>query len=215
MEPKTFDKLAGQWNKFRLAPSHVLTLLPQPIYSSIVLDAGCANGRNSVFFAQKARKVYGIDSSKKMLEFAEKNSKQFPNIDFRQQDVRKMLFENDFFTHAYCLATIHLLKTTQDQLLALKELHRVLKKGGVLCVSVWNFFQPKFSDLKKSKEMNYFIDWRTPNGVEHRFYHFFTQKELEALVKKAGFKKIESFYEKNGEKTKKNGAANLLLTAVK
>ncbi len=150
-----------------------------------------------------------------MLKLAKQNASGCKNVFFKRADVRKLPFENNFFDSTYCLATLHLIPRASGRLKAMREFHRVLKQNGFLCLTAWNFHQKKFSSLKPIKSMNFPIGWTIDGKKVKRVYHFFQKTELISLAKQAGFKKIKCFYEKNGLRHAKKGAANLVLTATK
>jgi SAM-dependent methyltransferase len=74
---------------------------------------------------------------------------------------------------------------------ALKELWRVLKPGGEAFITVWNKWQPKFWLKKK----NLMVPWKSQDKTLYRYYYLFSYRELEKLVRKAGFEVIKSFPE--------------------
>ena len=108
----------------------------------------------------------------------------------------------------YCVAVLHHLKTLRERKKALSEFRRVLKKKGLLFLSVWNFYQKKFASLGRKR--NAFVKWTAKSGKSiNRFYHFFEEKELRKLAEESGFRVEKLFFEKDGEEYEKLGAKNL------
>jgi SAM-dependent methyltransferase len=90
------------------------------------------------------------------------------------------------------VATYHHIQGENGRLHALRELHRVLKPDGEAFITVWNRWQPKF--WLRGKEIE--VPWRTGEDTLYRYYYLFSYGEIEKLIKKAGFKLIESLPEK-------------------
>lgn len=152
-----------------------------PAHNMNILDAGCAFGRDTALFASKGLKPVGVDMSDKLLARA---NDLYPDIDFREMDVRQLEFEGGQFAGIWCsMVLLHL--TDRDIKLALKEFMRVLDHDGVLYVS--------FKEGSGTKE---FVEGFSAN--QSRFYNFKTIASCEALLKQCGFviKKSYIFNEK-------------------
>ena len=123
-------------------------------------------------------------------------SQKYPKTSFRTEDGLSLSFPDNFFDKVYSIAVLHQIPSLEFRLHFLQQIKRVLKPGGLLVLTVWKFHQPrewylllKYTLLKiigKSK-----LDWKDifqPWGEKvNRFYHSFSSKELDNLVKKAGF----------------------------
>ncbi len=163
-----------------------------------VLDSGCGNGRYYPLFKEKQVEYIGIDSSKKLIELTKE---RYPEADFRVEDALKLSFNDNYFNAVYSIAVLHHIPSKELRLQFLNEAKRVLKPGGLLILTVWNFHQikelfllVKYTLLKligKSK-----LDWKDifePWGKKaQRYYHWFSKRELGKSVKEAGFE-IEKF----------------------
>jgi ubiquinone/menaquinone biosynthesis C-methylase UbiE len=97
-----------------------------------ILDAGVGTGRNIPFYPRDAR-VVGIDTSPAMLARAERRRTQSPArvVELKQMDVTALAFATDTFdaavsTFLFCVLSDEL------QVLALRELSRVVKQGGAI-----------------------------------------------------------------------------------
>lgn len=139
-------------------------------------------------------KVIGIDFSEKMLEIARK---KHPGIEFIQADITNLPLENESFD--LCIISFGL-RNIENMERVLKEIHRVLKPGGI------------FINLdlgKPNKFFNFFLKpymylWITFLG---KFFHgdetpykylavsnetFPSQKELVEIFRQIGFSGIKN-----------------------
>ena len=97
-----------------------------------LLDIGCGHGKITAELAKflPKGKAVGIDSSKNMIDLAEKNfpAKDHPNLSFLAMDARKLTFQDEF-DRAFSNAALH---WVLDQISVLKGVQRSLKSGGKL-----------------------------------------------------------------------------------
>jgi len=159
-----------------------------------ILDLGCGNGRWFELFQEKKVDYIGVDFSEKLLEIAKRI---YPRAKFQVADALILPFPKNYFDKIYSIAVFHQIPSQQLRLEFLKEANRVLKPGGLLILSVWKF-QPikeiflllKYTILKILGQSKLdFKDVFEPWGKKiERYYHCFSQEELENLVKKADFK---------------------------
>ncbi len=104
------------------------------ITNKIILEAGCGDG----FFIknllkQKPKKIIGIDISEWLLEYAKQEIKS-DKVEFYQMDLRKKLdFENNIFD---IVVSYNVLQEIKDISTPLREMTRVLKKGGKMIISI-------------------------------------------------------------------------------
>ena len=63
-----------------------------------ILDAGCGNGRHSIFFAEQGLNVWGIDISKEAIEVANvRLAKLGLEANLKVGDVEKLPFKREYF----------------------------------------------------------------------------------------------------------------------
>jgi ubiquinone/menaquinone biosynthesis C-methylase UbiE len=101
------------------------------------LDAGCGGGRGSILMAQcGAKEVVGVDFSTTNIESCRKRAAQkgFTNMTFLQHSLIELPFEDESFDIVWCNGV---LMHTIDPDTGLKEITRVLKKGGHLWLYVY------------------------------------------------------------------------------
>ncbi|MHB2036376.1 MAG: class I SAM-dependent methyltransferase [Nitrososphaerales archaeon] len=107
--------------------------------NSKVLDVGTGFGSNTIFLAKnlpKGSKIWTIDPSGEVLEnvkkkFVQENPDSQIPIQFVQASAAKLDFQNDFFDAIISVMVLH---HVEDLRVALKELLRVLSRGGRLLI---------------------------------------------------------------------------------
>lgn len=151
-----------------------------------LLDAGCGNGRLAKYLSDSKIEYIGVDNNRSLLKIA---GKENPDIQFKFGDVAKLPFPAGSFDVVCCIAVLHHLPGAKLQLKALRELKRVLKKDGVLIITVWNLWQKKYRKYIDRKTHEALIPWGAEKKVQ-RFYHAFTKAEFKRLIKRAGFSSI-------------------------
>jgi ubiquinone/menaquinone biosynthesis C-methylase UbiE len=145
-EKVIFSKLRGSFNNYK------------------VLDIGVGAGRTAAFLLKEVQEYYGVDYASEMIEACKK---KFPDHEksFSVCDAKDMrVFKDEYFD--FILFSFngidHL--NAMDRIKALKEIYRLLKKGGIFCFSSHNLnyasklIMPSFSfdpvsfarNLKKS-----------------------------------------------------------------
>lgn len=203
-----FNLISKDWNAHRKEESLIFKAFTTFISKGTrVLDAGCGNGRNLSGLTTYFQQVYGIDSSRELMNLALLNNEKLVErgkLVLSVQDFNQTFFEDNFFDCVIGVASFHHSKNLEETLL---EVKRILKPRGQLFFSLWNYYQPNF--FEKGKEQ--LVKW----GEVKRYYHFYEEEEVIKLVEKH-FKISNSFYENKGEKTDdKFKAKNFMVCAVK
>lgn len=143
-----------------------------------VLDAGCGSGRDTGLFNEKGFKVTGLDISRNLLEEAKK---RYKGIDFVEGDMLKLPFKDNTFDATWAHAAIVHFEEDGQVKMALSELHRTLKSGGVVHILV----RAKKKDDSKTEVITDSI------SKSDRFYRNFTAEEMTNLMSDIGFTDIE------------------------
>jgi SAM-dependent methyltransferase len=145
-----------------------------------ILDVGCNTGQYTTLFDALGYKMVGVDLSDIAVNLAKENAKSLNlKIDYLHADVEKleMLNENTFDG----VVSFSALRYLSGLKVALQQIYRVTKKGGVVTLDFPNRHCPWFNILK-----NYF-------GVgNHVNDHFYTTKEMAAIFAEAGFSGFEA-----------------------
>lgn len=105
----------------------------------VVLDAGCGSGNISFYLAKKVRKVIGLDANQEAIVFAQSQTKQkkLTNTVFKRANLKKIAFKDSYFTRVILFEVVeHLNEKDYSKIFA--EIHRVMKPGGLLYLTVPN-----------------------------------------------------------------------------
>lgn len=154
--------------------NEVLSLV-KPVKGN-VLDVGCHGGTftERVLTKTISQSIYGVDISHSAIELIKK---KIPTGNFKVASAEKLPYKNNFFEAVVCL---EVLEHVDHPDLAIKEIGRVLKKGGYAILLVptdnklfrWVWFLWTM----------YYPVWR------HAHVQSFSGNYLEKLVKGAGLK---------------------------
>ncbi len=159
-----------------------------------VLDLGCGNGRYYETVKGKRVDYIGVDNSERLIKLAQRKN---PGVKFQTADAFNLPFSNNYFDKVYSIAVLHHMPSKKFRSQFLKEAKRVLKQRGLLILTVWKFYGKKkvFLSFKYTilkligKSKLDFKDIFEPWGKKtERYYHWFSKRELENLVKREGFK---------------------------
>ncbi len=105
-----------------------------------ILDAGCGEGRNLIYFFQNNYEVYGIDknfSALRMLKIQGKMlSENFNPENFIQGDLILPPYKDDFFDFILCISVLHFVESETQFYMILDQLLRILKTDGILFLSM-------------------------------------------------------------------------------
>lgn len=99
---------------------------------SSVLDIGCGDGYGSYKLYKSGYKVTGMDISTEMITWAKKRI-HMDELNFLQGDVGNLPFGNNSMDG---MMAINVLEWTEFPATVLKELYRVLKTDGLVCVGI-------------------------------------------------------------------------------
>ena len=103
-----------------------------------VIDIGCGDGKRLLQIAEEFNiNGFGIDKSSSRISSAKSEAikrELADNISFYVQSAEKLDFENDSFDIAVSYFCIHEL---DDQICGLKEICRILRKGGIFICLDW------------------------------------------------------------------------------
>ncbi|WP_035587202.1 class I SAM-dependent methyltransferase [Hippea jasoniae] len=112
--------------------------LPRNVKS--VLDVGCGSGRHTLALLREGFSVTAVDTSETALGILKSlvnNFKENINdkLKIMQGDIKNMPFNNNSFDAILCWGVLHYLDT-EELKKAIKEMHRILKEGGLLALTL-------------------------------------------------------------------------------
>jgi SAM-dependent methyltransferase len=133
-DPEKYEAGMGGWSK-TLAPLFI-EFIGGLKDGDAVLDVGCGTGSLTFAIADttKASKIVGIDPSKGYLEYARvRNS--YPYVAFELGDAQKLPFDDESFD---CCVSALMIQFVSDARMAVREMSRVTRRGGVVAACVWD-----------------------------------------------------------------------------
>lgn len=173
-------------SKYPIHPKH---LVGQKLWfkealnkNDVVLDLGSGPGMTSLKIASLTKKVIGLEIDSKLLEIANKSTKSRnqKNIIFIQGDANMGLpFRNNTFDKILCSDVLEHLHKRE---FALKEIYRVLKKGGLLLLVTDNP-DTSWKKIQKSAGIFYYAD------LDHKYEY--PKDEILNILKSNNFKVLK------------------------
>ena len=137
------------------------------IKDKVVLDAACGEGYGSSILAESAKEVTGIDIDASTVKRAQQIYGGRENLHYMQGSIEKLEIEDHSIDAVISFETIeHVDEKTQTAFLA--EIHRVLKKNGILVMSTPN--KKIYSDLH-----NYSNEYHIKEFYHDEFIKFLSQ----------------------------------------
>ena len=178
-QEKVWDAVASKWAEFRNRPvDEVKEFLKGK--SGKVLDLGCGSGRN--FIDSKDLEIYGVDFSSKLLDIA----KGMDYVELKKGTTDKILCKDEFFDFVVFVRVLHCVEGEEKRRETLKEIYRVLKKGGEAVIST---IGPQNKRVK-NKPKEGVIPWTVGEKKYERYNYTYDKDEFEEQLKDAGFEII-------------------------
>lgn len=162
-----------------------------------ILDLGCGPGFHTKYLIKKMAKVKGIDFSKELINFAQKEN---PSVKFIIGDIKKLPYENKEFDIVLSSLVMGHIKNWGE---VLREIRRVLKKKGIFIFSIKNPVSECSKKIKwKRKEFkvikDYFKEtWMVESWTDKRgnfatgAHHHKTYETIINLLVENGFEIID------------------------
>jgi len=137
-----------------------------------ILDLACGTGVYTHSLYQKSKNTIGVDISPWAIKKAKENFKHIP---FYVMDAEKTKFEDNYFD---IIVSTGLIQYINDPKLAVKEIYRILKPGGMIIVEAPWKYGPYNSRLIRK----YITNKNNPNNEPlNRCYN---AKEMKKVFKK-------------------------------
>ena len=154
-----------------------------------VLEIACGTGLVTRRLRERldpAVRLVATDLSKAMVEYARARLARYEGIAWREADAASLPFGDDEFGAAVCAFGIMFVP---DKLQALREARRVVKDGGLLCLSVWDAIEKNAHALACAEA----IEGLFPGDEQVRFrvpYEMHDPALLRSLLADAGFHEV-------------------------
>jgi len=105
-----------------------------------VLDVACGSGRHVFGLASRGYKCTGLDYTPERVQIAKDRAKrEGVSVKLLQGDATRLNYENEFDA-VLALYILFLLPSDDDVLKCLGQIHRALRKGGILVCNIGNPF---------------------------------------------------------------------------
>ena len=143
-----------------------------------MVELGCGNGRDAVFFAGRELQVTALDMSREAI--TQLRSRNIANAEFLCGDfVNSNVHQPDSYDYAYSRFTIHAINRNQEQVL-LNNLFRGLRPNGKLFIEVRGVNDPLFGKGRQVERNAYFYD--------NHYRRFIVLDELVESLEQRGFR---------------------------
>ena len=136
---------------------------------SSLIELGCGNGRDSIYFGKKGLNVVAIDQSEKSIDFLQNKFSEVKNLEFKSGDFTDLKNEK-IYDIVYSRFTLHSINSF-EQNRVLNWCYNQLNKSGLLCIEV----RGKKNELyKKGKKVTDEKDAYIHDNHYRRFLEFDT-----------------------------------------
>lgn len=185
------------WNKFyekKIAPVDASDFAKYTMKNFLkkghrIVDLGCGNGRDSLFFKKEGLSVVAVDSSQSAIQILLQNNQE-DNICFVCDDftTSEIVYKQEY-EYCYSRFTIHAISEQQESEL-IHNVYRALKQGegiGYFFIEVRSVLDDIYGLGECVGEDEYIY--------EGHYRRFIRKNKLEKSLKDAGFKIISSLEE--------------------
>lgn len=149
-----------------------------------LIELGCGNGRDSIYFSNNGFNVVAIDQVEEEIDFLQKKYLDITNLDFISGDFTS-LDEDRKYNVVYSRFTMHSINAIQQDRV-LKWSFAQLDKDGLLCIEVRG---KKNEIFRKGEKV---IDEDDAYVYENHYRRFLDFNELCDQLKEVGFSLIYS-----------------------
>ena len=181
-----FKTVAKRWDEIRknlydetIALKAINRIIPDEY---VVIDLGTGTGFLLPYLSEIATKVVGIDNSREMLKIAKNNLKtlKIKNVRLKYGCIEKLPVENNFYNAAFANMVLH---HSAKPILAIKEIHRILKKNGkVVIIDLLKHnvdeMREKMGDLWLGFDTNEIRNWLNEAGFRNVKYTIYRSKKI-------------------------------------
>ncbi len=156
-----------------------------------ILELGCGQGRDTIYFAQNDLRVYALDYSQKGLDAISQKARELGLSQFiatQKHDIRNPLpFEDDFFDACFSHMLFCMALTTAELQFLSNEIRRVIKPRGLNIYTVRHT-----GDAHYKQGIHRGEDMYEGGGF---IVHFFNREKVELLAKGYEIVNVNEFEE--------------------
>ncbi|MHA7130412.1 class I SAM-dependent methyltransferase [Algoriphagus namhaensis] len=150
MNPKALNQLLGNIDIYLLDQILKERFTPE----MKILDAGCGEGRNTVYFINQGYQIFGIDQEELAIQYLRYQAKtlnpEYDALRFQVGQMEEIPFHTGAFDAVICSAVLHFAESESEFWQMIDEISRVLKPGGIFWFRMCTGFG---GILKKSNEL--------------------------------------------------------------
>jgi len=162
----------------------VVRFLDSQSSGSLIADIGCGNGKYLDYRARDCT-VVACDTSAELLKIA--RERRAGCLSFSLGNMMALPYRTGLFDAVINVAVLHHISTRDRRVAAVKELIRIVRPGGKVCISVWADEQIKKTKWQLCNTNNSNTDYMIPfdkrNGeVIMRYYHLFTETDFREVL---------------------------------
>ncbi len=161
-----------------------------------ILDIGCGNAAQSVYFLANAKTIVGLDN---ISHYDIEDFKNHEGLHRVQANALELPFQPDSFDAVTCF---EVLEHLSDDEAGIREIHRILKKNGLFILSVpnrWWLFESHGAIIPGLQWIPWnrvpFVSW-LPKRIHDRFAkaRIYMRSEFLDMLQRNGFDPIHSGY---------------------
>lgn len=165
-----------------------------------LVDVGAGNARLLDVVPQGVNYI-GIEPSGSLREFARRRLASHEQSKMMAGGFTKLEIEDEIADAVTCVAVLHHVPGTDDRKASVKELHRILKPGGSLILSVWNLRAKRFLSWQMFKNAwlrmpgfsggdrgDLYYIWKAGKTPRQRYVHAFALNEFKKLFDEKDWK---------------------------
>ena len=171
---ETYETISNEFDKTRHHVwSCVRDFLDSLESNSNLLEIGCGNGKNL---------MYRTDINRTGIDFVPSfvNICRDKDLNVNEGNAIDLQFTNEVFDNCISIAVFHHLSSEERRIKALREMYRVLKRGGNGLVVCWAYEQ-SYNNIDSGinrtiKNGDQYISWK---GKSSRYYHCYDKSSFE------------------------------------
>ncbi|SIO06100.1 class I SAM-dependent methyltransferase [Algoriphagus halophilus] len=126
-----------------------------------ILDAGCGEGRNTVYFIREGYQIFGIDPNEIAIQYCRYQAKSLdPKYDvhrFLEGKLEDIPFHSSSFDAVICSAVLHFASGVDNFWEMIDEIYRILKPGGIFWFRMCTGFGGILSEQKPLSKGRYHL----------------------------------------------------------